>query len=217
MSAFLPQHDALAVTRELSLPFSLDSGRIAGMAANGAFKVLVGDHERILRCATSCLVAPEPGDLVLVAGNSDEGYVLAVLERPGPAPAVLNAATPSDVMVLGAKKLVMRAEEEIEIVAPQTNIRGKRFTIAVEALSVIANLLSQTLGRWQSSAQKIDTVATDIATKAARRVTIVDETDMLEAGAIVQRIDAASVTNAQAVVIAAGEDLRLDGARVTVG
>lgn len=217
MSVVIAQHDALAVTRELSPAFSLDSGRITGMAQNGAFSVLVGDHERILRCATSCLVAPEPGDLVLVAGHSEGGYVLAVLERPGSAPAVLNAVTPSDVMVFGAKKLVMRAAEAVEIDAPQTNIRGKRFTVTVEALSFVAKLLTQTLGRWQSSAQKIDTVATDIATKAARRVTIVDETDMLEAGAIVQRIDAASVTNAQAVVIAAGEDLRLDGARVTVG
>ena len=60
-------------------------------------------------------------------------------------------------------------------------------------------------------------VATDIATKAARRVTIVDETDVLEAGTIAQKIAAASVTNAHAVVIAADEDLRLDGARVTVG
>jgi hypothetical protein len=210
-------HDAFAAVMEPSPRFALRTGRVLRQGGGPDAVVLVEGDERTLRCAVSCLLVPEPGDLVLVADNSNGAYVLAVLERPGGAPAILTAKTPSDTMVLSAKNLAVRADEDIEIAAPQTHVRGERFTIAVEALSFIARLLTQTLGRWQTSAQKIDMVATDIATKAAQRVTIIDETDMLQAGAILQKVDSATVTNAKAVVITADEDLRLDGTRVTVG
>jgi uncharacterized protein DUF3540 len=216
MSTLLTQHDALAATVGQSAAYVLRTGRILREGAN-SFIVLVQTNEHAMRCAVSCLLVPEPGDLVLVADNSSEFYILAVLERPGSAPVVLRATTPSKTMVLAAQKLLVRADAEIEIAAPQTNIRGGRLTVAVEALAFVAKLFTQTLERWQTSAQKVDIVATDIATKAARRVAIVDEVDVLEAGAILQKIEAAAVTNAQAVVISADEDLRLDGTRVTVG
>jgi hypothetical protein len=217
MPSLHSQHDALATTAEPSPLYALHRGRVLRRTETGNIIVLVDGGERAMRCALSCLLVPEPGDLALIAGYETEAYILAVLERPGPAPAVLAAATPSGATHFAAQKLVLRAERDLEISAPRSHVTGERFTIAVEALSFVARLLTQTLGRWQSSAEKIDTVATDIATKAARRIAIVDETDMLEAGDLLQKIEAASVTNAQAVVIAAEEDLRLDGVRVTVG
>jgi Protein of unknown function (DUF3540) len=217
MTAGLPQHDALAATRESEAPFRLECGRVLRKLAKGRIVVLLDGDERTMPRAASCLLSPEAGDRVLVAGNGPEAYVLAVLERPGPAPAVLTADTPSKAMVLAASQLALRAEEEAEIHAPRMNIKGGRFTIAAETLSFVAKLLTQTLERWQTSAQKVDLVANDIATKAARRVTIVDETDTLEAGVVLQKVEATIVTTARAVVIAATEDLRLDGTRVTVG
>jgi uncharacterized protein YfaQ (DUF2300 family) len=109
------------------------------------------------------------------------------------------------------------AQDDLEITASQATIRSDRLTFAADALTFVAKLLTQTLGRWQSSAQNMDVVATDLATKAARRVTVVDEADMLQAGSVLQKIQSTSVTQAEAVVIAVNEDLRLDGARVTVG
>lgn len=215
--ASLAQSDALLITADQDAHFELQSGRVLRKTEAGTLIVLAQGREWVSRCAASCLLMPEPGDLVLFAADAADTYILAVLQRPGSAPAVLTAAIPSECLVLAAKKLELRAKEDIEVSAPQTVVRGSRLTFAADAVAFVAKLLTQTLGRWQSSAQNIDMVATDIATKAARRVTLVDETDTLQAGAILQKVDAASVTQAEAVVIAVKEDLRLDGARVTVG
>jgi Protein of unknown function (DUF3540) len=217
VSPLQQERDAFSITDDQPANYALQAGRVLRHGVSGGLVVLVDGRESAPRCAASCLVAPEPGDLVLVAHGQSDDFILAVLRRPGFAPAVLAATTPSESLILAAKKLEFHATEAIEVAAPRTTIKSGRFTIAAEALSFVAKLMTQTLGRWQSSAQKIEMVATDIATKAARRVTIVDETDVLEAGTLVQKIDAASVTSAEAVVIAANEDLRLDGTRVTVG
>jgi hypothetical protein len=213
---FQQEADALSVTVDTAADYVLQSGRVLRKAEAGAI-VLTGGRELTSRCAASCLLAPEPGDLVLLAAHSADTYILSVLHRPGSAPAVLTATTPSDRMVLAAGKLELKVKDDLDVTAAQTTIRGGRLTLAAETLSFVAKLLTQTLGRWQSSAQNIDMVATDMATKTARRVTLVDETDTLQAGSVLQKIDAASVTQAEAVVIAVNEDLRLDGARVTVG
>jgi hypothetical protein len=211
-----PELDALSVTVEAEAGYVLQSGRVLRRSEAGAV-VLVGGREQASRCAASCLVVPEPGDLVLLAAHPTERFILAVLHRPGSAPAVLSATTPSDQMVLSAGKLALKAKDDIELTAPQATIRSGRLTFAADALAFVAKLLTQTLGRWQSSSQNMDMVATDMATKAARRVTLVDESDMLQAGSVLQKIQSTSVTQAEAVVIAVNEDLRLDGARVTVG
>jgi hypothetical protein len=216
MPTLTSQHDTLAVTLDQT-SYTILTGRVLRKTANSGFVVLVHMDERIVRCAASCLLVPEAGDLVLLAANPVDSYILAVLERPGSAPAVIAAKTQSATLILSAQNLVLQGGETIEVASPQTDIRSGRFTIVVEALSMVARILTQTLGRWQSSARNMDVVATDIATKAARRVTIIDETDTIEAGAILQKVEAATVTNAQAVVITADEDLRLDGTRVTVG
>lgn len=216
ISPLASQHDALTAIEHRSA-FTLRTGRVLPSPIAGAVLVHMEGQDRSLRCAASCLLNPEPGDLVLVADNAGEAYILAVLERPGPAPAVLGISTPSQTVIVRAKRLVMRGEEEVEITAPRTDVKGARLTVAVDTISFIANLLTQTLKRWQGSAKNIDMVATDIATKAARRIAIVDEIDTLRAGSVLQKIEATSVTDAHAVVIAANEDLRLDGTRVTVG
>jgi hypothetical protein len=208
--------DALSVTVEAEAGYVLQSGRVLRKSEAGAI-VLVSGREQTSRCATSCLVVPEPGDLVLLAAHPAEVFILAVLHRPGAAPAVLVATTPSDQLVLSASKLTLKAKDDIEITAPEATIRSGRLTFAADSMAFVSKLLTQMLGRWQSSAQNMDMVATDLATKAVRRVTLVDEADVLQAGSVLQKIQSASVTQAEAVVIAVNEDLRLDGARVTVG
>ena len=146
MPSFLHQHDALAVTSEPAPLYNLRRGRVLRRLETGAVVVLLDGQDAACRCAISCLVAPEPGDLVLLAGNDAEAYILAVLERPGAAPAVLTASTPSETMVLAAQKLVLRAADELEMTAPRTQIKGGRLTIAVDMLSFVAKWFDPDFG-----------------------------------------------------------------------
>ena len=103
------------------------------------------------------------------------------------------------------------------ISAPRTTLRAALFAVTADSLALAARLVTQAFERWRISARQIETVAEEIAVKAARRTSLVEETDTLKAGAVVQTIETVAVTSAQSAVVAAKEDLRLDGERVTVG
>ena len=208
--------DVLATSTQEDAGVALSVGRI--VAKSGALVVAVAGGERPARVAASCLLIPELGDAVLIAaGVAAETYVLAVLERPGAAPAVVSASVPSPHMRIEARQLALNGEEEVTLAAPRTTFRTGTFTVMADVLTFAARLMTQALEHFRGSARSHETVSTDLAIKAARRTTLVEETDVLEAGTLVQTIATAAVTSAQSAVVAAQQDLRLDGERVTVG
>lgn len=195
----------------------LKTSRVLAHAGPSAFRVDVEGRALVFRVAASCLLAPEPGDLALIADDGIQSYILAILERPGAAPATLSASVPSNTLRIAAAQLSFEASEDLAISAPRATIRAAVFTVTADALTHVARVMTQALERWRTSARSVETVADDIATKAARRTSIVEESDVLNAGVLIQTIATASVTSAESAVVAVREDLRLDGERVTVG
>jgi hypothetical protein len=205
------EHDAPALQAGLNL----ETGRVLNSAASG-FVVDIAGVEQAAVTAASCLLVPGRGDLVLAAGVSRRFYILAILDRPGSAEAVLSAGVPSGVLRIEAAHLALRAGEDIAIVAPRATIAADVLTFTADTLTQIARLLTQAVTRWTASARTVEIVADDMSTHVARRVSVVPETDILKAGVLVQTLGTA-VTSAESAVVAARQDLRLDGERVTVG
>jgi hypothetical protein len=205
------QHDASPSPAGLAL----ETGRVLRCAPVG-FVVDIAGAEHAAVAAASCLLVPGPGDLVMAADVNGKVYILAVLERPGAAEAVLSAGVPSGTLRIEAAHLALRAGEDMTITAPRATIAAGILTVTADALTQAARLLTQAVTRWTLSSRTVEIVADDISTSAARRVSVVSETDLLKAGALVQTLDTA-VTSAESAVFAARQDLRLDGERVTVG
>ncbi len=217
------ERTALETTEELTtanLPgvaWQFASGLVTDIAASGAVTVDLDGGARTARRAASCLLEPARGDRVLVGLADTEGYVLAILDRHGSAPSVLSVAAPSNRLTVRGAQVAIIGESEVTLEAPAILARTRRFTLLADAMGLVGKVLTQAIDRWRVSAEATEIVSRDIATKAVRRIAIVEEMDSLEAGAVVQSIATATVTSANAAVIAAKEDLRLDGARVTVG
>jgi hypothetical protein len=174
--------------------------------------------ETTLACrAASCLLEPAPGDLVCLVLLEDRAYALAVLERPGQAPANLSANVPSSALAIAGGDLVLKGRRGLHLEAAEITTRSRRLSLFADAIGFVGRTLTQAVEQWRASATRVEVVAADINTQSARRVSVIDETDVLKAGAQVQTLATASVTSAPSVVVAAEGDLRLDGERVTVG
>jgi hypothetical protein len=199
------------------MPITLLSGCVLKVEADGSLAIDLGGRLVSARRAASCLLEPAAGDRVLVACSECEHYILAVLDRPGTAPASLSAHVPSDATILRGAEIVIRAGRAISLEAPAATVQVRRFQLFADAMGFVGGLLTQAVERWRTAASHVEVVSTEISTKAARRISLIEETDVLQAGAQVQTFATASVTSAQSVVVAAKEDLRLDGERVTVG
>ncbi|MDR1042010.1 MAG: DUF3540 domain-containing protein [Deltaproteobacteria bacterium] len=82
------------------------------------------DGEEITcRVAPSCLLAPQPGDRVLVCRTAAASYLLAVLERAGPALLTL----PETTRILGGRLTV--SSDTLTVVNSETLVRSARLSI----------------------------------------------------------------------------------------
>lgn len=164
-----------------------------------AFAILHrGQSENAMR-AFSCLVEPEPGDLVLVSRAEGALWILAVLARRGGA--AMRLAMPDGATIaaeggrlnLAAKTLVMQAEDaqlaarSLEVTAGRTDAHLGRVSLLAEAIETIAQRI---MGRFRRSYRFIEeneqVRARDIDQRASGHMHIRGDTTTLQGGALVK-------------------------------
>ncbi|MDR1081460.1 MAG: DUF3540 domain-containing protein [Deltaproteobacteria bacterium] len=82
-----------------------------------------GPEKAVCRVAPSCLVAPAKGDRVLVFRGTSDSYVLAVLERSGPAVIALPGSSRIECSELTV------ASDTLGVVSSETEVRAARLTL----------------------------------------------------------------------------------------
>lgn len=163
-----------------------------------------------------CLVRPIPGDRVLLSRGPEGAFVISVIERLVPDRATL-ALSSGGALAIEADSVSVVARKDVSVDANELNLRGQKFLLVADSVTVFGRLANWVAENLRISARTLDTVADTLSSRAIDRVAIVERADVLRAASVSQTIDNVAVTSAPAVVIAATEDLRLDGKRVTVG
>jgi hypothetical protein len=175
------------------------------------------DGDRVqARRGFACLVQPAACDRVLMAETPQGSYVITVLERLIPDSAALSLAN-GGAIAIEASRLALRAETTLSLDAPSISLVARACKCAVDAATWIGKTSNTIFDRVTNFAKTQETVADVVSVHAVDRVSIIDRADVLRAESLSQTIESATVTSAPIAVIAATEDLRLDGQRVTVG
>ncbi|MCA9700618.1 MAG: DUF3540 domain-containing protein, partial [Myxococcales bacterium] len=129
-----PESQAKSETAQPSSPSSV-KGRPVGLSQRLARVRAITDGEifvdedgrsRLVQQATSCLLEPQVGDLVLIVGSDDDpgGWILAVLERPQPrdgeavAEAVLAAPAGAGLTLKASGRVRVEGSAGVDIVTP---------------------------------------------------------------------------------------------------
>ena len=113
--------------------------------------------------ALSCLVAPQAGDLVLLAGPRSAGlYVLAVLERPGDQHA--RVSTEGDLTFeLRSGRFTVAATRGVDLVSTGTvsmtadrlETRAREGSLFFDSVKLIAGAVDSTLERLSQTAKRV--------------------------------------------------------------
>lgn len=153
------------------------TGMVMG-ATNGSFEVRTADGTFRASRAVSCLIAPEKGDLVLLAGPSSGGlYVLAVLERPECQSARISPD--GDLTFeLRSGRLTVAATEGIDLVS-----RGG-VSVAADRLEARAREGNFFLGSVRSIATAVSSTVESLSQTAKRVYRRVTELEHVRAGQI---------------------------------
>ncbi|HVY47188.1 MAG TPA: DUF3540 domain-containing protein [Minicystis sp.] len=177
------------------------------------------------RGAPSCLVAPEPGDLVLVAAlEAGAAFVVAVLERDAAGPLTLTAEgglavrVPSGAFTVAAQRgVTIEAEGELAVTAASLEIDAAEARVAAGALSVTAALVRSEIDRVKHVAKAVETVADRIVERVKRAYRNVEEIEQVRA----ERIDYEAKTtlslHGENTLLTADELVKIDGDQIHLG
>jgi len=151
------------------------------------------------RRALSCLVEPEPGDLVLLGGAAGAPYVLAVLERPGGQPIRLALGGKVEIVAdggrlsIGAETLALTARQgratfrDIDVAGEKANLRVSTISVFAEAIESIATrLLTRAKRSFRFIEETEQLRARDVDLRAANHLHLRGETTFMQGGALVK-------------------------------
>ncbi len=170
--------------------------------------VLHEGQEETARRAYSCLVQPEPGDVVLLGRAGPELYVLAVLERRG-GEAMRLAVPDGSTLASDGGRLNLAAGTIVMQAAATEVVTG--------TLGVTAQRTDARLGRVAAMAEAIETIATRIIGRFRRSYRFVEEGEHLRARDIDQRASGHIGLKGDTATLQAGLVVKVDGAQIHMG
>jgi hypothetical protein len=200
------------------------AGHVIGAGPEG-YAVRTDCGVLIARRAVSCLVDPEPGDTVLVSGQSaDEGYIIAVLERTVDGPLRMTFRGNTNISVEGGSIAIaaiegvhLSAGALLNVSSDELTIRARRATVLVECLTAIGKELSATMGRIRAIGNVFESVVERLFMSAKHSLRSVEGVDQVRSGVIDYRADQLMSLRGANVLATARELVKFDGEQIHLG
>ncbi len=203
------------------------AGRVT-RAQGALFAVCSGSAEYQARRATSCLLEPHEGDVVLLSIVPRRAtYVVAVLEREegdrGGAARValegdLELQVPNGRVVIAAKDGVdLVSTSAVRVTSDELKVTRRAAEVVIEHLGVVGGTVQAQLRKVKVVAETIDQAADRVVQRFKRAYRFVAEMDQTRA----QRIDIAAEKtmslHAENAVVTAQELVKVDGSQIHMG
>ncbi len=191
---------------------------------DSAYIVETEEGEVRARRATSCLLEPAAGDLVLLATVSGAHYILAVLEREEGAPSRLvsdgdlQIRLQSGSLSLAAPDGVhLHSGKDLSMVASTFRVQAKEGHVALELFSFVSKMVRGEIDRAKLIGRSLDSQLERLLQRVKRSYRIVEEADHVRA----ERIDYAAKGNValhgENAKITAAHLVKIDGDQIQVG
>lgn len=193
----------------------LTTGQVTAVAA-GAVTVETGHGRQPATRAVSCLVAPEPGDRVLLTDDGDAAHVLAVLERPGDGACTLSPAG-ARALDIAAPRVGIVGDEAVSVRGRAVRLDAETATLRVAVTRYVGRMINCFARALEVTADRLQSVSRSSVHQAQTYARSVDGVDTVRAGdALRQCARTATWQSKQTIIVATG-DVRIDGERIGLG
>ncbi|BBO73305.1 hypothetical protein DSCW_07220 [Desulfosarcina widdelii] len=175
--------------------------------------------------ALSCLVEPEEGDRVLLAGTIDSDlFVIAVLERMGDKAIAIPLdgdcsinVSRGKLNVAAEKGLNLVTSKEMRLDATDLSLRVHQSRVFIDKLSYFGSRISAYSEKIRLVGVLLDSVVERVAQRFKRSYRVVDEIDHVRSNEIDYRADKNLSLRGQNALIDADELVRLEGEQIHLG
>jgi len=178
-----------------------------------------------LKRATSCLIEPQLGDVVLICdcGEGEVGFITAVLQSDRedqgavvlPGGVTLNSST--DGLDIEARQIALKGEHSISLVAPHLEMNAAAATVRVSQWKSWSETMELHVVRATLNATSLTShIGTAISriTSSWRKVEGLDE---VQAGRSRLLVDGQHKVEAEHVTVKAQGYVRIDGKKIDLG
>ncbi len=190
-------------------------------------RMIVRTDQNILQAtrATSCLIEPQIGDLVMIAqGSEAQAFVLAILRRDAGAAVVV--ASEGDIVIeskSGAVKL--RGREQIELSSPgsvaaaasDVSLQALRLNLTIGATEFTGRTILATVESLRVVASSIESFAESVIERFARLIRHISGSEQVLARNLQYRAEESCSIHGKNTLLTAEELIRIDSEQIHIG
>ncbi len=206
---------------------TLEQGTVV-FSKDGSWAVRVGGVNYAAKRAKSCLVAPSPGDEVLLSfGRGGDCFVLAVLEGSEQATnPVTKLEVDGDLEIhVGAGKLDVKAARGVSFSSgAELNLVGKSLSVSALQGTIFVEQLEHLGSRFKAEVEAMRIVGTvcdsffeRVSQRAQRSFRTIEDIDQLRANKVDYAAESTMALRAKHAVVHAEEICKIDASQVQLG
>lgn len=192
-------------------------GTVLAVDGDGRCRVATAQGELRVSLAASCLLAPEAGDVVWLAGDFAQGmYVTAVLER-GAARASSRVVLPAGAVLESADGAMTLKAQRLTLAGEQLAVQGKRAAIAIDKVTGVGREVTWSFGRVKLIADMLESFADRVSQFSRWSQRTVAGMDQVRATQVDYRAEQMMQLHAGNLVADAENLVKLDGEQIHMG
>jgi hypothetical protein len=215
MGAVAKKIDPHHVTQEIAIVDEVRAGKARVRAAGASYEAAR---------AVSCLVAPEPGDRVLVAINeAGSAWVLAVLERDDAS--VTTIAVEGELSLQSSGPMRLSSDESVSvategpvaIVSRELKVSTTLATLVADATRLVGKRAEAHVAKVKLVAEAFEGVVARFSQRLGSSQRTITEAEHVRAGSLDYRADGAVALQGETAVVTAKDVVKVDGAQIQLG
>ncbi|KIG12363.1 hypothetical protein DB30_01554 [Enhygromyxa salina] len=200
-------------------------GRVKAISEDG---ILVDDGAgtRLVRQATSCLLEPLVGDLVLLVApvRDPGGHLLAVLERDSTQAATLSApgdlvlATPRGrLSVRGAQGIELHTDKTLDLRADEARLQARSGKFFLTECAAVIRTMFASLTKFTHVGELLELLVDVVRQRSEHSTRVIAGTDQTQASDIDHKASNNVQIRSKRTIVDGREVVKLDGGQIHLG
>lgn len=205
-----------------------DSKMIQATVVSVSDKKAVINADGKLSVATvtfSCLVQPEPEDLVICCGDeSGNCFILGIIERQGPQNLTLafpgNAKLMSDKGTLNLssrKSLTITSQENLNCFSQKSVHKSKDALFDFDEITARGTIFQGNFNTVRLISQTVMTSARYVIQQAINYIRETEKADQIKAGQLLRKVKGLFSMSSKTTIMISEKDTKIDGERIHMG
>ncbi|NMK49750.1 DUF3540 domain-containing protein [Achromobacter sp. Bel] len=200
-------------------------GEVLRCEPDGRYAVACDGREWSARRAASCLLAPQPGDEVLISGpDPSRVYLIAVTVQAQPAHTTLEAqgelvlrSTSGNVRLESAGDVMLHGQGAVRIRTSEYAVEAEDERHACKRVRMVAEQLHATFGETRLVGRSYEAVLDRMTLMARLSMRSVSEVEQVRAGSIDYQAEQSARLHASYTLVTGSDLVKVDAKQIHMG